>query len=214
MALGILSLKKMKTVPPPKKTMEVTYQNIVPPKKKEHSVSSPKNFKVVKKEPEIKEKVDIIPDNEKLWPLLQKSIKDISKFSQKFKLEKKSVNRISSLSSRGKIRIPLLKSEKITNVKYLAYIQKIREIIKKRAEDYLDDPDFTEQEVYLTFVLESSGYLKEIKIIEEKTSAQEYLREIGLKCIRESSPFPPFPKDMNYPELSFNIIISIIVQDE
>ena len=212
MALSILSFKKIKTLQDFPKKIEVTYQKIVPKSQKSNS-SQTKNLKVVKREPKITEKVEIIPKDKHVPALMRKSIKDISKLNGKFMLEKKSMRRVSSLSGRGKIKIPLLKSEKITNVKYLTYNQSIREKIKQKAYDYIDHPDFKEGEVYLTFILASTGFLREIKIIEEKTTANDYLREIGMKCIRESSPFPPFPEDLNYPELTFNVIISFEIQE-
>jgi len=62
--------------------------------------------------------------------------------------------------------------------------------------------------VYLTFVLSSGGMLKQLQIIDSKTSANEYLRNVALKSIKESSPFPPFPIGFDYPEFTFNLLIS------
>jgi len=104
-----------------------------------------------------------------------------------------------------------LKSEKITNPKYINYHEVIRSKIKNRAYFYVNDPQFESGEVYLTFVLNSDGHLSRIKIIDEKTRANSYLRSVGLRSIKESSPFPTFPSDLAYPELSFNVIISFEV---
>ena len=62
-------------------------------------------------------------------------------------------------------------------------------------------------------MLSSDGSLKEIKIINNKTVANDYLRNVGLRSIKESSPFPAFPFDLKYPELSFNIVISFEIHD-
>lgn len=212
LAFTLFSIKKKEKMQARPKAIEVTYQKMASPS--QQAPTTPQNIKVVKKEPQVKDKVDILSKEKLEIPSMRQDLKDISKFSRQFKLEKKTSDQIDTVKGRGKIRIPLLKSAKITNVKYLAYIQKIREIIKNKAEEYIESPDLKEQEIYLTFVLESSGLLQEIKVIEEKSNANEYLRDIGLKCIRESSPFPPFPKDINYPELSFNIIISINLSEE
>ena len=53
----------------------------------------------------------------------------------------------------------------------------------------------------------SDGSLKRIQLIEDKTSANAYLRRIGLSIIKVKS-FSEFPQDLNYPELSFNMVIS------
>jgi hypothetical protein len=72
----------------------------------------------------------------------------------------------------------------------------------------VNHPDFQAGEVYVTFVLESSGILKKVKIIEEKTAANSYLRNVALRSIMESNPFPPFPKGFDYPEFTFNLLIT------
>jgi hypothetical protein len=72
----------------------------------------------------------------------------------------------------------------------------------------VNHPDFEAGKVYLTFVLASNGALQQLQIIENKTFANDYLRTIALKSIKESNPFPPFPKDFDYPEFTFNLLIS------
>lgn len=47
-----------------------------------------------------------------------------------------------------------------------------------------------------------------MRIIDEKSSATPYLKEIAVKSLRESFPLPPFPKEVNYSELPVNIVIS------
>jgi len=34
-----------------------------------------------------------------------------------------------------------------------------------------------------------------------------------LRSIKDANPFPPFPKDLNYPELTFNVVISFEVNE-
>ena len=73
---------------------------------------------------------------------------------------------------------------------------------------YLNDPQFVTGEVYLTFILLSNGTLRDVKIIDEKTTANAYLRNLGLRSIKESNPFPSFPGDLTYPELTFSVVIA------
>lgn len=116
-----------------------------------------------------------------------------------------------ALDGKRHVTVPLLDSEKISNPRYLNYHDRIRSKIRDRAYFYIDDPRFQNGEVYLTFVVLADGSLKAVQIINEKTKANEYLRTVGLRSINESSPFPPFPADLKYPELSFNIVISFKV---
>lgn len=115
---------------------------------------------------------------------------------------------IPAIGAKRHISIPVLQNEKISSPLYLNYHDRIRNRIKNRVYNYVDAPDFREGEVYLTFVLLANGALKDIKVIDSKTHANDFLRNAGLKSIRESSPFPPFPADLKYPELSFNVVIS------
>ena len=130
------------------------------------------------------------------------------KISKELVSQGKISSRLDGLEIKKKVSIPVLESEKISNPKYQSYHDKIRQRIKERAYLYVEHPDFKVGAVYLTFVLLSDGSLKEIKIIEDQTQANQYLRGVGLKSVKESSPFPAFPDDLKYPELSFNVVIS------
>jgi outer membrane biosynthesis protein TonB len=109
------------------------------------------------------------------------------------------------------VSVPVLESEKINNPSYQSYYSLVRARIRQRA--YFNYAEYYAGEVYLTFILNNDGSLKELKIIEEKSSGGPYLRTIGLKSIKEAVPFPAFPKALNYPELTFNVVISFQVQD-
>ncbi len=138
-------------------------------------------------------------------------IKETGTLPQEWQLEKSPSVRIDTRPVGRKISVPELKSEKINNPVYLDYYQIVRNRIKDRA--YRNYSRMDAGEVYLTFVLASDGFLKQIKLIDEKTSAGAYLQDISLKSIRESSPFPSFPHDLTYPELSFNVVISFEVKN-
>ena len=116
------------------------------------------------------------------------------------------------LDASRKITLPPIGTTKITNPKYITYNDDMREAIsrniKQRAYTYVNHPDFEAGQVYLTFVLASNGMLRQLQIIENKTAANDYLRRVALKSIQESSPFPPFPAGFDYPEFTFNLLIS------
>lgn len=141
------------------------------------------------------------------------ALKRINKQPVKLSMPEKVPSRISLTGQKRHVSVPVLKSEKMTNPKYLNYHELIRSKIKNRAYRYVDDPRFKAGEVYLTFVLSSDGALRDIKIIGDRTAANDYLQGVGLRSIKESSPFPPFPSDLKYPELTFNVVISFEINN-
>ncbi len=139
-------------------------------------------------------------------------VKDMSKLSQDFQVATvKQPVVVVTQEAKRKVSVPVVKSEKINNPVYQDYYQMVRSKIKERAYANYSESDMGE--VYLTFVILSDGSLKQFNLVDEKTSANDYLKNISLKSIQESSPFSPFPKDLSYPELSFNVVISFEVEE-
>ncbi|KPK43025.1 MAG: hypothetical protein AMJ78_00215 [Omnitrophica WOR_2 bacterium SM23_29] len=114
------------------------------------------------------------------------------------------------VAMKKKITMPSLSEKKMTNPVYLSYYQIIREKIKRAA--YENYTRLVNGEVYLSFIILNDGQLKEERINERKSSPHSYLKEIAIKSIYDASPFPSFPKELDYPELSFNVIISFEVE--
>ena len=95
---------------------------------------------------------------------------------------------------------------------YLTYYQSIRE--KIRAFVVKNYPHFIAcGEVCLYFILSSDGRLKEVSIVEERSSPNSLLREIAENSLRNAAPFSPFPKDLKQGRLSFNVIVSFELED-
>lgn len=207
-----LSITKAKEIATKKKvkTLEVTYQKIKTKTvvKKEEPI---KDLKLVEK-PKIKPRIDVPTRRVETLPTLDKPVRDVSKMMKGVRTDRGISKRIQTLDLHRKITVPVVKSEKITNPKYLSYNQDIRQKIRNRAYAYIDHPDFEAGEVYLTFILSANGELIDVKIIEDKTKANDYLRRTSMRCVKEASPFTSFPKDLKYPELTFNVIISFEVE--
>ncbi|MBU1998415.1 MAG: TonB family protein [Candidatus Omnitrophica bacterium] len=109
-----------------------------------------------------------------------------------------------------KINLPALEADKINNPSYMNYYQLVREKIRRSAyQNYTRDQT---GEVYISFVISSAGNLKDIQLIENKSSRNEYLGETALRSVRGSAPFPAFPKELDYAQLSFNVIISFEIE--
>ena len=138
-------------------------------------------------------------------------MKEFMKSPSQFKPYSKQPAKLNALDTKRHVSIPMLESDKIMNPRYLNYNERIREKIRNRAYFYIENPDFKVGEVYLTFILLADGNLKDVRIMDDKTQANDYLRNIGLRSIKESAPFPAFPTDLKYPELTFNVVISFEV---
>lgn len=193
------SLSKIRAMKKPLQNIEVTYYNfklqtskINPPVKQEDRAKERQEKKV---EVLLEEKVDNPP------------IKDLSKLDDKLEVSNKQPAIITQVEVKRKISVNPIKSEEIKNPAYRSYYQIIRGKIEKRVHANYSKMDFGK--VYVTFVVSSDGSLKQTKIIEDMTAANNYLQDICLKSVGEASPFPAFPSDLgNYPERTFNVEIS------
>jgi TonB family protein len=114
------------------------------------------------------------------------------------------------IAIKKRIALTPLETDKISNASYISYYQIVREKIKRCAYQNYTSQDTGE--IYLSFVISADGNLAKAKVIEEKSSPSSYLQEIALKSIKDASVFPAFPSDLDYPELSFNVIISFEIE--
>jgi len=120
------------------------------------------------------------------------------------------VNKPDIIAVKKKITLPAIDMAKIGNPSYINYYQLVREKIRRAA--YQNYNRNETGEVYITFVISEAGYLKEVRLVEEKTQAADYLKEIALASVRNASPFPNFPKELDYSQLTFNVVISFEVE--
>jgi len=92
---------------------------------------------------------------------------------------------------------------------YISYYRAVREKIRQRADKkYPKKRNLAEGEVFLSFVVASSGELLQIRIVDEKSTRASSLRNMAINSVRDASPFPPFPKGMGQYQITFNVIIS------
>ncbi len=155
------------------------------------------NFKLIKKE-------DL--------PSPANKFKNAPSFLKEFQSAPKKQTVIKPLHLQKKISLPEVKSEKrIKNPKYNSYYEAVRDKIRKCAYDNYNR--YETGEVYLVFVVNNDGSLKDAKIVEEKTQAAGYLKEVALQSLKDASPYPVFPDGLAYPELSFNVIISFEISE-
>lgn len=120
--------------------------------------------------------------------------------------------RLKGVKVTKEVSIPMLQSEKINTPSYITYYQIVRDRIRDRA--YSNYTKLSMGEVFVTFVIKSDGSLFALQVLEARSAANDFLREVGLKSVQEAAPFPPFPKDLAYPELTFNVSISFQYREE
>lgn len=110
------------------------------------------------------------------------------------------------MAIKKKITLPEIEMARIDNPSYINYYQIVREKIRRSA--YQNYMYIETGQVYVSFIISNDGGIKDVRLAEEKTTANNYLKDIAIKSVRDASPFPNFPKELDYPQLSFNIIIS------
>ncbi len=120
--------------------------------------------------------------------------------------------RLKGVKVTKEVSVPMLQSEKINTPSYITYYQIVRDRIRDRA--YSNYTKLSMGEVFVTFVIKSDGALFALQVLDAKSSANEFLRDVGMRSVQEGAPFPPFPKDLTYPELTFNVSISFQYREE
>jgi TonB family protein len=143
-------------------------------------------------------------DKETLFKKIQNTLRNQTP------LTKPAISKPDIIAIKKKITLPPMNTDKINNPSYLSYYQIVREKIRRAAyQNYLR----TETgEVYVTFVLNQGGVLQDIQLVNEKSSPSTYLRDITMRSIKDATPFPTFPKELDYPELTFNVVISFEIE--
>lgn len=109
-----------------------------------------------------------------------------------------------------KITFHEVEKHKSYNPVYISYYHIVREKIKRAA--YQNYTRTEMGEVFLSFVISNDGNLKDFRIVEGKSLDSPYLKALALKSVKDAAPFPKFPKDLDYSQLSFNVIVSFEVE--
>ncbi len=61
--------------------------------------------------------------------------------------------------------------------------------------------------VCLGFILDSTGRVEHVTVLDKGTDAGDTMKELAVQCIRDSAPFGNFPKDLGPRHIYFNITI-------
>lgn len=87
---------------------------------------------------------------------------------------------------------------------YAVYYRFIREKIKNNA--YSNYNSSSRGVIYLSFIVARDGSLDSLELIRSTDSPQE-LTDIALRSVKDAAPFPPFPAELDYPKLQFQVSI-------
>jgi TonB family protein len=176
--------------------VQITYYKLIEKPKKKETIVRKIQEPIAKKLPEIKKEDIINPPKpalkkvEKSMPLPESAaVKEIKekKFEAVVEEEKDDAKR----------------------AMYIDYYRAVREKIRESADKKSAvDKKLDEGEVFLSFIVASSGELLQIRIVNERSVNDPLLREIAINSIRDASPFPSFPQGMSQYQITFNVIIS------
>lgn len=189
--------------------MEVSYVKPVQENKERPAPAA----KALNKEPFLKLSAKITADKRTPPPFVDKDSlfsKARAINSRQGLFTKPEFNKPDIIAVKKKITIPAIDAGKINNPSYISYYQIVREKIRRAA--YQNYARTETGEVYLSFVISSAGDIKGARLVEEKSSPSPYLREIALRSIGDAAPFPNFPKELDYSQLSFNVVISFEIE--
>ncbi len=116
-----------------------------------------------------------------------------------------------ALYLKKKISLPeIADPQKINNPSYMSYYQLVREKIRRAAFRNYNGREIGE--VTLSFVISSEGDLQRVMLIEGTSVASGYLEGIAVSSVKTASPFPAFPKELNYSYLPFKLAIVFEVE--
>lgn len=93
------------------------------------------------------------------------------------------------------------------NKDYINYYQVIRERIMQKLKA-LYRYHYRKGDIHLLFTLNSAGKLEDFYVDRVKSAQDDTLVDIATTSLKKSSPFPPFPKGLDQPRVSFNVVIS------
>ena len=90
---------------------------------------------------------------------------------------------------------------------YINYYQLVREKIRQCLKERYGR-SYGEGDVALIFILHSNGSLASVDVERASSVPDRILIQLAVLSIKEASPFPPFPKELALPKMSFDLMVS------
>ncbi|MDD3983403.1 MAG: energy transducer TonB [Candidatus Omnitrophica bacterium] len=117
-----------------------------------------------------------------------------------------------AVSAKKKVTLPpaVLPPEGIGNPTYQGYYAGVREKIRRAA--YENYRHAAQGGVFVSFIVSRNGSLRAVKVLDERSTASNYLRETASRSVVNAAPFARFPRELDYDELTFNVMISFEIE--
>jgi len=90
--------------------------------------------------------------------------------------------------------------------------KKIQDSIYYYSEQFsfFDSPQ--EGKVFVSFIIDSKGFLRHLEIYDDISTPIEVLKKIVRTAINSASPFDAFPPELKYDQRTFNLEISFEIE--
>lgn len=105
-----------------------------------------------------------------------------------------------------KINVVGIKSNIPKSQAYESYSEKIRQEIRQKA--YNNFAQYQEGKVYVSFIVFKDGSLSDILVHDTKSTPNNYLKQTVVKSIKDAAPFDAFPRELDYPRISYSVMVS------
>lgn len=115
-------------------------------------------------------------------------------------------DKIARLEKRNQVLATPARFEKKDITKNKSYISYYKLINEQLRQSVIYPSRFSEGEIGLSFVLDCDGNLKNVKILKTTSMESDILKETAMQIVKKASPFPPFPKNLQQKQLTFNIV--------
>ena len=90
---------------------------------------------------------------------------------------------------------------------FLDYFGLIKQRVRRAVEKRYPGERLGRGDVSLIFVLKSDGAVVNVFTVEKGSSADELMTDFAVRCVKDCSPFPHFPKALGMDRISFNLSI-------
>lgn len=90
---------------------------------------------------------------------------------------------------------------------FIDYFGRVKQRINQEVKSRYPSEEGAQGVVSLVFILNANGELKKVVVVEKETSARSELKALAVEALRRSAPFAVFPKNLNAPEIAFNLKI-------
>ncbi len=90
---------------------------------------------------------------------------------------------------------------------FLNYFGLIKQRVRRAVEKKYSSERLGRGDVSLLFVLKADGTVVNIIAVKKDSSADEVMTDFAIRCVKDCSPFPHFPKELGMERISFNLSI-------